>query len=89
MAAVSSYHFLHGRWWANKKHSQKKICVGRNSWREVLLELPHEDTGLEALHFHGETKQFKIGLPLALSELPKQSIFQTIKGLIRPVADIK
>jgi hypothetical protein len=36
----------------------------------------------EALHFHGELKQFKIGLPLAFSELPKQNIFQEIKRLI-------
>jgi hypothetical protein len=39
---------------------------------KVLLEFPHEDTGLGALHLHGESKQLKIGLSFALSELPKQ-----------------
>ncbi len=48
----------------------------------MLLELPHEGTGLEALHLHGELKQLKIGLPFALSELPKQNLFQEIKRLL-------
>jgi hypothetical protein len=37
----------------------------------MLLEFFHDNAGLEALHFHGELKQSKIGLPLAFSELPK------------------
>jgi hypothetical protein len=48
----------------------------------MLFELSHENTGLEALHFHGKAKQFKVRLPLAPSELPKQSIFQKIKRLL-------
>jgi hypothetical protein len=48
----------------------------------MLFEFPQENAGLEALHFRGEKKQFKVRLPLALSELPKQSIFQKIKRLI-------
>jgi hypothetical protein len=55
----------------------------------MLFEFPHENAGLEALHFHGETKQVKVRLPFALSELPKQHIFQMIKRLIGVVADIK
>jgi hypothetical protein len=54
----------------------------------MLFELPHENAGLEALHFHGEAEQFKIRLPFALSELPKQSIFQAIKRFIRIIPDI-
>jgi hypothetical protein len=42
----------------------------------------HENTGLEALHFHGKVKQFKVRLPLALSKLFRQSIFQKVKRLI-------
>jgi hypothetical protein len=38
---------------------------------KVLFEFSHENSGLEGLHFHGELKQLKIGLPLAVSELPK------------------
>jgi hypothetical protein len=54
----------------------------------MLFELPHENAGLEALHFHGEAEQFKIRLPFAPSERPKQSIFEGIKRFIRIVADI-
>jgi hypothetical protein len=39
-----------------KKHGKKKVIVWRNSWREMFLELPHENTGFEALHFHGESE---------------------------------
>jgi hypothetical protein len=42
---------------------------------EMLLEFSHENAGLEALHFHDEPKQFKIGLPVAFSKLPKQIVF--------------
>jgi hypothetical protein len=50
--------------------------------REVF-EFSHENAGLEALHHHhGELKQLKIGLPLALPELPKQNFFQKINRLI-------
>jgi hypothetical protein len=35
---------------------KEKIIVRQNSEREMLLELPHENTGLEAQHFHGEAK---------------------------------
>jgi hypothetical protein len=48
----------------------------------VLFEFSHENAGLEDLHFHGEPKQLKIGLPLAFSELPKLNFFQKIKRLI-------
>jgi hypothetical protein len=46
------------------------------------VEFSHENAGLETLHFHAELKQFKIRLPLALAELPKQNIFQKIKRLV-------
>jgi hypothetical protein len=36
----------------------------------MLLKFSHENAGLEALHFHGELKQFKKGLSLAFSKLP-------------------
>jgi hypothetical protein len=43
------------------RNMARKRSVSRgNSWREMLFELPHENTGLEALHFHGEAKQFEI-----------------------------
>ncbi len=46
--------------------------------QKMLLELPHEDAELEALHLHGESEQLKIGLLFSLSELPKQNFFQKI-----------
>jgi hypothetical protein len=49
---------------------------------EMLFEFSLENAGLEALDFHGEPKQFKVGLPLAFAVLPKQKIFQKIKRLI-------
>jgi hypothetical protein len=54
----------------------------------MMFELSHENTGFEALHFHGKM-QFKVGLPLALSKLPKQSMFQKIKRLSRVVTDME
>jgi hypothetical protein len=48
----------------------------------MLFELSHENIGLEALHFHGKAKQFKVGLRFALSKLSQQSIFQKVKRLI-------
>ncbi len=47
----------------------------------MLFERSHENTGLEALHFHGKAKQFK-GLLFALSKLSKQGVFQKIEWLI-------
>jgi hypothetical protein len=44
----------------------------------MLFELSHENTGLDALHFHGKAKQFKVRLPLALAKLSTQSIFQKV-----------
>jgi hypothetical protein len=49
---------------------------------EMLFEFSHENADLEALHFHVEPKQFKLGLTLAFSKLPKQNFFQKIKRLI-------
>jgi hypothetical protein len=66
----------------------KKIVVLADTVRKMLLELPQEDAGLEALHLHGESEKLKIGLPLSLSELPKQNFFQKIKRLICFVSDI-
>jgi hypothetical protein len=40
----------------DQKHGKEEVTVRRNSWREMLLELPHENTGFEALQFHGEAK---------------------------------
>jgi hypothetical protein len=54
----------------------------------MLLKFPHESARLEALNFHGETKQIKIRLPFTLSKLQEQQLFQMIKRLIRIVADI-
>jgi hypothetical protein len=48
----------------------------------MLFALSHENTGLEALHFHGKAKQFKVRLPFAFSKLSKQSVFQKIERLI-------
>ncbi len=55
----------------------------------MLLEFPHENAGLEALHVHVESKQFEVRLPLAFSKLPKQNSFQKIERMIRIVADIQ
>jgi hypothetical protein len=55
----------------------------------VLLEFPHENAGLEALHIHGESKQLEVRLPLAFSKLPEQNTFQKIERMIRIVADIQ
>jgi hypothetical protein len=55
----------------------------------MLFEFPHENAGLEALHVHGEAKQFEVRLPLALSELPEQNSFQKIERMIRIVSDIQ
>ncbi len=55
----------------------------------MLFEFPHKNAGLEALHVHGEPKQFKIRLPHVLSKLPEQNSFQKIKRMIRIVADIQ
>jgi hypothetical protein len=55
----------------------------------MLFELSHENTGLKALHFQGKVKQLKVRLPLALSKLSKQSIFQKIEWLGRVITDIK
>jgi hypothetical protein len=38
------------------RNMARKRSVRGNSWREMLFKLPHENTGLEALHFHGEEK---------------------------------
>jgi hypothetical protein len=72
----------HGRQQANPKHCQENIIVWADTVRKMLLEFPHEDAGLEALHLHAESKQLKIGLPYAPSGLPKQNFFQKIKRLI-------
>ncbi len=65
------------------------VCrVRTDSWRETLFEFSHESARLEALHFHGDTKQVEVRLPLTLSKLSGQHFFQMIKRLIRIVADI-
>ncbi len=48
-----AYRFSLGGQQTNEKHGHEKICVWRNSRRQVLFELPHENAGLEALHIHG------------------------------------
>jgi hypothetical protein len=48
----------------------------------MFFELSHENTGLEALHFHGKAKQFEVRLPFAVSKLSKQSVFPKIERLI-------
>jgi hypothetical protein len=42
---------------------------------KVVFEFSLENAGLEALHFHKELKQLKIGLPLALCELSEKNFF--------------
>jgi hypothetical protein len=79
---ASSYCFSHGWRKTNQKHCKKKVIVRQYSKREMLFELSHENTGLEALHCHGKAKQFKIRLPFALSKLSMQSVFQKIERLI-------
>jgi hypothetical protein len=54
----------------------------------MLFELSYENMGFKALHFHGKVKQFKVGLPFALSKLPKQSMFKKTEWLGRVVTDI-
>ncbi len=77
-----AYRFSHGGRQGNEKHCHEKICVWRNSRRQVLFEFPRENAGLEALHVHGEPKQLEVRLPLALSKLPEQNSFQKIKRMI-------
>jgi hypothetical protein len=67
--------FPHARRQANQKHCQKKMVVWAETVKKMLLEFSHVDAGLEALYLHGELEQLKIGLPFALSELPKQNLF--------------
>ncbi len=55
----------------------------------MLFELFHENTKFKALHFHGKAKQFKVGLPFALSKLPKQSVLQKVERLSRVIVDVK
>ncbi len=43
-----AYRFSHGGRQANEKHGHKKICVLRNSRRQVLFEFPHKNARLEA-----------------------------------------
>ncbi len=55
-SCASSYCFSH-RWWKlDQKHWKKKIIVRQDSWREMLFELFHENTGFEALHFYEKAK---------------------------------
>ncbi len=82
LVVFSTYCLPHGGWQANQKHCKKKVIVGAETMGKVLLEFPHEDAGLEALHLLGELEQLEIGLPFAFSELPKQNFFQKIKRLI-------
>ncbi len=56
LMVTSSYCLSHGCWKTNKKHCQEKVIVRWGSRGEVLFELSHEKTGLEALHFHGKAK---------------------------------
>jgi hypothetical protein len=53
-------HFSHGRQQSNQKHCPKKIVVWADTMQTMLLELPHEDTGVEALYLHGESKRSKV-----------------------------
>jgi hypothetical protein len=41
-------HLSHGRWQSIKKHCEKKMIVWADTVRKMLLELPHENAGLEA-----------------------------------------
>jgi hypothetical protein len=81
-AVSGAYRLPHGTRQADQKHCKGKVVVGADTLGKVLLEFPHEDTGLGALHLYGELKQLKIGLSFALSELPKQNFFQKIIRLI-------
>jgi hypothetical protein len=83
-----TYHLSPGKQLSDQEHGEKKICVRTDSVREMLFEFSHENAGIETLHFNGEPKQFKIRLPLAFDELPKQNIFQKIIRLIQIIADI-
>jgi hypothetical protein len=69
----------HGRRQSNQKQCKKKVVVWADTERKMLIELPHEKAGLEALHLHGESEQLKKGLLFDLSELPKQNFFQKIE----------
>jgi hypothetical protein len=62
--------------------AKKRSVSGETPGGQVLFELSCENTGLEALHFHREVKQFKVGLLFALSKLSKQSIFQAVKRVL-------
>jgi hypothetical protein len=55
----------------------------------MLFELSHENDGINALHFHGKAKQFKVRLPLDLSKLSKQIIFQKVELVSGVVTDVK
>jgi hypothetical protein len=82
LVVSGTYRLPHGRQYPDQEHGKKKIYVWTDSMREMLFEFSHENAGLETLHFHAELKQFKIRLPLALTELPMQNIFQNIKRLV-------
>jgi hypothetical protein len=75
----------HGCLWfpaPTASHMEGSRWIKNIERKRSLFEFPHEVAGLEALHFHGEPKQLKTGLPFAFSKLPKQNFFQKIKRLI-------
>jgi hypothetical protein len=69
--------------------AKKRSMSGLNPGGRCCWEFPHENAGLEALHFHEEMKQVEVRLLLTLSKLSKQNFFQLIEGLIRIIADIQ
>jgi hypothetical protein len=47
---------------------------------KVLLEFPHENARLEALHLHRELEQLKIGLPFVFPHCRSKTSFKRSKG---------
>ncbi len=54
LVVSGTYCLPNGRRQANQKHCKEKIDVGADTMGKVLLEFPHEEAWLEALHLHGE-----------------------------------
>jgi hypothetical protein len=57
-----------------KNIDKKGQCPGNMG--EMLLQFSHENAGLEALHFQGETKQLKIHCHLLFPNCPSKAVFR-------------
>jgi hypothetical protein len=81
---ASSYCFSHGWRKVDQKHCKKKAVVRWYSRSEMLFELSHENTGLQALHLNGKAKQFMYCQEsnLVISSSPVTKIMYRFIGIL-------